>query len=303
MNGWVNGGNSPALRNPKKPRQQAVHCMTYSKLWVSKECWIICMRSAVTGWRCRRVEPRWHLMPWRIRWISNLVIYRTATPWPLLYSQNWIPLALQTIDDPTGKLPKQSERVLCRPVDKGICNGDHLPANQSLPKIALHPMEPAASQETWISGMGAQRGANRNLYLFHDWKNSSHHEKSKWNPLLNLIGWSCLWKAASRLIIRRRKVWLEGQLCMHVEDCQLRNPAPSVCNGVFVTRRPGVCGYEQIFLWESSFMPKTVRRVGGPSNLSGWKGIPQYWNYWIQVSTFRWRIREVGGPRVWKSSR
>ena len=35
---------------------------------------------------------------------------------------------------------------------------------------------------------------------------------------------------------------------MHVEDCQLRTPAPSVCNGVFVTRKPGVCGYDQIFL-------------------------------------------------------
>ena len=138
------------------------------------------------------------------------MIYWTATAWPLLYCQNWIPLTLQTTDDPTGKLPKKSERVLCRPVDKGICNGDHLPANQSLPKIALHPMEPAAWQETWISGMGAQRGDNRNLYLFHDWKNSSHHDKSKWNPLLNLIGWSSLWKAGSRLIIWRRKVRPEG---------------------------------------------------------------------------------------------
>ena len=35
---------------------------------------------------------------------------------------------------------------------------------------------------------------------------------------------------------------------MHVEDCQLQAPAPSVCNGVFVTRRPGVCGYDQVFL-------------------------------------------------------
>ena len=35
---------------------------------------------------------------------------------------------------------------------------------------------------------------------------------------------------------------------MHVEDGQLQAPAPSVCNGVFVTRRPGVCGYDQIFL-------------------------------------------------------
>ena len=111
---------------------------------------------------------------------------------------------------PPWKLPKQSERVLCRPMDKGICNGDHLPGNQSLPKIALHPMEPAASQETWISGMGARRGDNRKLYLFHYWKNSSHHDKSKWNPLLTLIGWSSLWKASSRLIIWLRKVRPEG---------------------------------------------------------------------------------------------
>ena len=144
---------------------------------------------------------------------SNLMIYRTATPWPLLYCQNRIPPALQTTDDPTGKLPKQSERVLCRPMDKGICNGDHLPGNQSLPKIALHPMEPAASQETWISGMRARRGDNRKLYLFHDWKNSSHHDKSKWNSLLTLIGWSSLWKAASRLREHRDPLYArKGQL-------------------------------------------------------------------------------------------
>ena len=35
---------------------------------------------------------------------------------------------------------------------------------------------------------------------------------------------------------------------MHVKDCQLKTPASSLCNGVFVTRRPGVCGYDQIFL-------------------------------------------------------
>ena len=101
-------------------------------------------------------------------------------------------------------------KSLCRLMDKGICNGDHLPANQPLSETALHPMEPAASQETWISGMGAQRGDNRNLYLLHDWKNSSHHDKSKWNPLLNLIGWSSLWKATSRLIVWRRRVRPEG---------------------------------------------------------------------------------------------
>ena len=165
------------------------------------------MRQAVNAKECRAATGRGDKAAPSS---SNLVIYRTATPWPLLYCQNWIPLALQTTDDPTGRVPKQSERVLRRPIDKGICNGDHLPANQSLPETALHPMEPAASQETWISGMGAQRGDNRNLYLLHDWKNSSHHDKSKWNPLLNLIGWSSLWKATSRLIVWRRKVRPEG---------------------------------------------------------------------------------------------
>ena len=45
---------------------------------------------------------------------SNLVMYGTATPQPLLYCQNRSPPALQTIDDPTGKPPKQWEKVLCR---------------------------------------------------------------------------------------------------------------------------------------------------------------------------------------------
>ena len=39
-------------------------------------------------------------------------------------------------------------------------------ANQGAP----YPTELAVSEETWRSGMGAQRG---------DWKNSSHHDKSK----------------------------------------------------------------------------------------------------------------------------
>ena len=95
-------------------------------------------------------------------------------------------------------------------MDKGICNGDHLPANLSIPKIAPYPTEPAASEETWRSGMGAQREDNRKLYPFQDWKNSSHHDKSKWNSLLSLVGWSSLRKAESRLTIWRRKVRSEG---------------------------------------------------------------------------------------------
>ena len=50
--------------------------------------------------------------------------------------------------------------------------------------------------------MGAQRGDNRKLYPFHDWKNSSQHDKSKWNSVLSLIGWSSLRKAESRLPIK-----------------------------------------------------------------------------------------------------
>ena len=58
-------------------------------------------------------------------------------------------------------------------MDKGICNGDRKPANQ----VAPYSTELAASEETWRSGMGAQRG---------DWKNSSHHDKSKWKLSIKL---------------------------------------------------------------------------------------------------------------------
>ena len=95
-------------------------------------------------------------------------------------------------------------------MDKGSCNGDHLPMNQSRLKIAPNLTEPAASEETWRSGMGAQQGDNRKLYPFQDWKNSSHHDKSKWNSLLSLIGWSSLRKAESRLIMPQRNVRPEG---------------------------------------------------------------------------------------------
>ena len=54
---------------------------------------------------------------------------------------------------------------------------------------------------------------------------------------------------------------------------------------------------------ESSSVPKTVRRVEGPCNLSGWRGMAQSWNCWIQVSWFSWHVPELGRPRVWKLSR
>ena len=137
-------------------------------------------------------------------------MYRTAKPWPLLYCQNRIPPAFQTTDDPTWEAAKTIGKRSLWAMDKGSCNGDHLPTNQSLLKIAPYPTEPAASEKTWRSGMGAQRGDNRKLYPFHDWKNLSHHDKSKWNFLLSLIGRSSLRKAKSKLIIRRRKVRPEG---------------------------------------------------------------------------------------------
>ena len=60
---WMDGSkvqltvNSPARRNRKKLRQQAAHSMMCSEFWASKECCIIRMKSAVTGWRCGRDEP------------------------------------------------------------------------------------------------------------------------------------------------------------------------------------------------------------------------------------------------------
>ena len=60
---------------------------------------------------------------------------------------------------------------------------------------------------------------------------------------------------------------------MHVEDCQKKTPAPSVCNGVFLTRRPGVCGYDQIFL--AGGAPGIGESRGLCLKRSGeWKGPP-----------------------------
>ena len=86
---WMDGSkaeltiNSPALRNPKKPRQQAAHSMTCSELWVSKERWINRMRWAVTGWRCGRVEPWWRLMPRRRRWSWRQFTKGSGKPWSM----------------------------------------------------------------------------------------------------------------------------------------------------------------------------------------------------------------------------
>ena len=98
--------------------------------------------------------------------------------------------------------------------------------------------------------LGAQRGDNRKLCPFHDWKNSSHHDKSNWNSLLSLIGWSSLRKAERRLIIlpcAMAFLW----------------PGDQECADPITTE-----------------MPKTVRKVKGPSNLSGGRGIAQSWNCW-----------------------
>ena len=86
---WMDGSkaqstvNSPAQRNPKKPRQQAAHSMMCSELWASKERWIIRMRSAVTGWRCERDEPWWCLMPWRRRWSWRQFNKGLGKPWSM----------------------------------------------------------------------------------------------------------------------------------------------------------------------------------------------------------------------------
>ena len=109
---------------------------------------------------------------------SNYVMYRNAKPRPRPHCQNGISPALQTTNDPTGKLPEQSEKVLCRQWIRAAVM-ETISPNQSLPKIAPYPTEPAASGDTWRSGMGAERGGNRKLYPVHDWKNSSHHDKSK----------------------------------------------------------------------------------------------------------------------------
>ena len=165
-------------------------------------------------------------------------------------------------------------------MDKGSCNGDHFPTNQSLPKIAPYPTEPAASEETWRLGRGAQWG-DKKLYPFNDRKNSSHHDKSKWNSLLSRMGWSSLRKAESRLIMRWRKVQPEGTT---LQACY-RLPINQETRSVWIWSNFS-WGRRAFNRRELSSMPRTVRRGKGPSNLSGWRGIPQSWNCWIQVSKF-----------------
>ena len=131
------------------------------------------------------------------------------------------------------------------------------------------------------------------------------------NSLLSLIGCSPLRKAESRLIMRRRKVRPEGttlHACwrLPIKDSssfrvQWRLSDQEI-RSVWI-RSNFSCGRRAYSWRESSSMPRTVRRVEGPSNFSGWRGIPLSWNCWIQVFKFRWYVWELGGPRVWKSSR
>ena len=131
------------------------------------------------------------------------------------------------------------------------------------------------------------------------------------NYLLSLIGWFSLQKAESRLIIRWRKVQPEGTTLHACWRLPIKDSSSFCVQWRFCDQKTRIvwirsnfsCGRRACNRRESSSMPKTVRIVEGLSNLSGWRGIPQSWNCWILVFMFRWHVWELGGPRVWKSSR
>ena len=86
---WIDGSkveltvNSPALRNPKKPRQQAAHSMSCSEFWVPHAYYPAFLGSAVNGWHCGRVEPWWLLMPRRKRWSWRQFTKGSGKPWSM----------------------------------------------------------------------------------------------------------------------------------------------------------------------------------------------------------------------------
>ena len=164
---------------------------------------------------------------------------------------------------------KQSEKAIGRQWIRASVMDDHLPAKQSLHEIAPYPTEPAEPEETWRSGMGVQWGDNRKLYPFHDWKNSSHHDKSKWNSLFSLIRWSSLPNAENRLIVRRRKVWPEGMTLHACWRLPIKDSNSFCVQWHFCDQETSSVWIWSNFYWgkcasnrrESSSMPNPDRRV------------------------------------------
>ena len=164
-------------------------------------------------------------------------------------------------------------------MDKGSCNGDHLPMNQSLPKIAPYPTQPAASEEIGNGSPTRRQQKTVPIPWLEEFEPPRQIQvKFSIKPYRMVISE----KAESRLIMRRRKVRPEGttlQACwrLPIKDSSSFRVQWRLSDQE--TRSAWIqsnfsCGRCTCNRRESSSMPRTVRTVERPSNLSGWRGIP-----------------------------
>ena len=143
--------------------------------------------------------------------------------------------------------------------------------HHSWAKIAPKLNEPTSMDETWKSDRGANSGESKKLRPSHERNNSRHQDRSRRNSWFSLIGWSSRRKGRQQIYHTPKKSVVEDRPEEQV------NPAQN--------------SQVQSYKYE------------GPSNFSGWRGIPHSPNRHTQVSILFWQIGKLGGPIVGKSSK
>ena len=147
------------------------------------------------------------------------------------------------------------------------------------------------------------------LLAFHDGRKASHHARSAWNLALSLIQWSRFLTLVDKSIIRLRMVrptcttlqtWgnfpISDNSSRFLHTCLSRQ---ALINDLSITR---FCSGSRISLQTvSNVMPRKVRTVDGPSNLSAFRGTPNLLHYSNITSRLFLHFADSGLPTVRKS--
>lgn len=159
-----------------------------------------------------------------------------------------------------------------------------LPSTLCLYYLAPYKTKPATSWRSEGPALGPWRGKKRKLYPFPDWKNSSHHNRSKcFGMVFSAKCWMQIQPSLDRHVARR------GYTCTLQARCRL--PAK---NSDSFSEWCHLCIQELSREWSSSNfscrmhillsaaeankilngIPNTVIGVEGPCGLSGCRGMP-----------------------------
>ena len=161
------------------------------------------------------------------------------------------------------------------------------------------------------STAGHSPGYNQKLTPCHWAKRWSHHCRSRWNSLLNWMGWSFLRKQLKRSIIRWRDVlpghttlaawckWPMSDSSLHLKH-PLRGSHEWISSFKDCSFSSGRCA---TWVRESNSMPWTASSGVCPTHFPGWRGKPKRSQTNNTVLRFCAHWGESGGPAVMKSSK